>query len=190
MATPTPQAPLTPEERLYQEQQERFVRVKRNIAIGGVIGFPLLIALPPRKLDFYTFSLVVGTYLSADHLLEHYTSHGVLYHALVRGRDQPGLGSALPTEKAQQIARANEELRAGRESLLEGSENKKSMWQKVYYGDEDPKHWKEKRMEEERQNEEEGKSISEVIFEQIWEVWNWDKKEDDAGETNSGSKKE
>jgi hypothetical protein len=169
MATSTPQPPLTPEERLYKEQVERYERLKLNVAIGAAVGFPLLIVMPPRKLDFYTMALGIGTYMAVDHLLEHYTSQGILWHALVRTKGIPDAENE--NEQRAKLARA-------REAAREGERKDKTMWQKIYYGDENPETWKADRMEEERRNEAEGKSISEAIFEQVWEVWNWDKKKE------------
>lgn len=42
--------------------------------------------------------------------------------------------------------------------------------------------WKERRLEEERKALEEGKGYTDMILEQIWEVWNWDKKKGKGGE--------
>ncbi|KAF2643990.1 hypothetical protein P280DRAFT_222893 [Massarina eburnea CBS 473.64] len=179
--TPTPQAPLTPDQRLALEQKTRYDRLTRNLAIGGAIACPVIMLLPPRKLDLYTFSLSIGFYLSADHLSESYSGRPLYQHVIPRAI--PGTG--LPTEKAEETARLlrerreREEMERVRREGLEGlkrEEDRMPFWRRVWMGGE-KEGWKDKRMEEERRALEEGKSYTDIIFGQIWEVWNWDKKE-------------
>ncbi|KAJ4376234.1 hypothetical protein N0V83_001517 [Neocucurbitaria cava] len=149
MATPTQQPPIPPEQRLALEQQARYERITRNLAIGGVILCPLIAILPPRKLDLYTFSLGIGFYLSADHLVTLRTGRGLVQNL------SPLRAVELPTERARETQRIlAEEREKGRRALDR----------------------KERRLEEERKALEEGKSYTDMIFEQIWDVWNWDKK--------------
>ncbi|KAF1948518.1 hypothetical protein CC80DRAFT_498168 [Byssothecium circinans] len=196
MPTPTsqaPQAPLTPDQRLALEQKARYDRITRNLAIGGLIACPVIALLPPRKLDLYTFSLSIGFYLSADHLAESYTGRP-LYQQFRWG--VPSI-SALPTEKAEETSRLirerreREEVERVRREGLEGlrkAEERRPFWYKVWMGGEG-EGWKEKRMEEERKALEEGKSYTDIIFGQIWEVWNWDEKKEDEGTGEGKGKK-
>jgi hypothetical protein len=46
---------------------------------------------------------------------------------------------------------------------------------RLWMGDE-TEGWKERRLEEEKKALEEGKGYTDMILEQIWDVWNWDKK--------------
>lgn len=181
MATPTQpqQAPIPPEQRLALEQQARYNRIVRNLAIGGVVFCPLIMALPPRKLDFYTFSLAVGFYLSADHLVTANTGRSLV------AQFTPKRSLDMPTEKAQEMQRLlREEREKGRRAL--GVEEDKGVLGRLWMGDEKAG-WKERRLEEERKALEEGKSYTDMIVEQIWDVWNWDKKK---GGDGSGEKKE
>ena len=175
MATPTQQPPLTPEQRLAAEQQARYQRIMRNIAIGGVVACPIIALLPPRKLDLYTLSLGVGFYLSADHLITLKTGRG-----FVQQFSRP---FELPTERARETQKIlREEREKGRKALERegvlsgetGQENQ-GVLQKLWMGDE-KEGWKERRLEEERKALEEGKTYTDLILEQIWDVWNWDKK--------------
>jgi hypothetical protein len=94
----------------------------------------------------------------------------------------------LPTDKAREMqSRIREEREKGRrrEGALsgEGQDNgeEKGLLGRLWMGDE-KEGWKERRLEEERKALEEGKSYMDIIYEQIWEVWNWDKKKgDDEG---------
>ncbi|KAF2746218.1 hypothetical protein M011DRAFT_404576 [Sporormia fimetaria CBS 119925] len=175
----TPQPPLTPEQRLALEQYQKTVNLKRNLAIGGLIVCPILIALPPRKLDLYTFGLTLGFTGSAVHLYN---------HARVSER------YALPTESAREARRRKLEadMEKTRQAQREGreTEKKRSFLQKLWMGDEE-EGWQERRLAAERKALEEGRGYQGVILDQIWEVWNWggkkgEKKEEESG----GSKKE
>jgi hypothetical protein len=171
MATPTIQPPLTPEQRLALEEKQRTQRILRNVAIGGAIACPIIILMPPRKLDLYTFSLGIGFYLSADHLCEHYTGRGFVQQFIPATVADP-----MPTEKAREMQRKiAEEREKGRKALGAGPEQNSGVLQKLWMGDE-KEGWRERRLEEEKKAMEEGKSFSDMIFEQVWDVWNWDKK--------------
>jgi hypothetical protein len=176
MATPTQRPPIPPEERLALEQQARYNAIVRNLAIGGVVLCPLIAILPPRKLDLYTFSLGVGFYLSADHLCTVNTGRGLVQQFAPRNP------TGLPTERAREISRV---LREEREKGRVGGEEK-GMFGRLWMGEE-KEGWKERRLEEERKALEEGKGYMDMIFEQVWEVWNWDKKKG-AEEDGEGKK--
>ena len=176
MATPTQQAPIPPEERLALEQQARYKRIVRNLAIGGVVLCPIIIALPPRKMDLYTFSLSVGFYLSADHLFTVNTGRGLVQQL------SPSEAIDLPTERAREMQKViRDERERGRQGLQRQEEEEKGIFGKLWMGDE-TRGWKERRMEEERKALEEGKGYTDIILEQIWDVWNWDKKKGKDGE--------
>jgi hypothetical protein len=192
MATPTSQAPIPPEQRLALEQQARYNRIIKNLAIGGVIVCPIIALLPPRKLDLYTFSLGVGFYLSADYLCEVNTGRGLVQQF------SPARAVGLPTERAREMQKIiREEREKGRrmDGVLSGENGvagsgsrneEKGVLRQLWMGDE-KEGWKERRLEEERKALEEGKGYMDMIFEQIWEVWNWDKKKGNDGD---GEKKD
>ncbi|KAF2799353.1 hypothetical protein K505DRAFT_321236 [Melanomma pulvis-pyrius CBS 109.77] len=182
----TPQPPLTPDQRIALEQKARYEKFARNAAIGGVIICPIIALMPPRKLDLYTFSLGIGFYLSADHLATSYTGRGLVDNAM-RARLNPI--PDLPTEKARETQQKLREdaLEKGNEAMRKGREDQ-GIWHRLWMGNE-PDNWKEKRMAEERQAFEEGKTYTSIILDQIWEVWNWDKKKDEEEGKNAESKK-
>jgi hypothetical protein len=190
MATPNP--PLTVEQRLAMEQKQKYDNMLRNVAIGGAILCPTLIIMPPRKLDLYTFALGIGFYLSTDHLLEHYTGRD-LFHQVSFTR--PNI--ALPTEKARETQRMFQEqrLREGQERLqregrvAEEKNENKGVFQRLWMGEE-TEGWKERRLEEEKKALEEGKTYTSMIMEQVWEVWNWDKKKNGEGKEGASERSE
>ena len=177
MSNPTLTPPIPPEERLALEQRARYNRIVRNLAIGGAIACPIIILLPPRKLDLYTFSLSVGFYLSADHLVTLRTGRGLVQQFAPKT-------DAMPTDKAREMQRViREEREKGR---IGGEEGEKGLFGRIWMGGE-KEGWKERRLEEERRALEEGKGYWDMIGEQIWEVWNWDNKKSGDGD---GGKKE
>lgn len=185
----TPQAPLTPEQRLAAEQQAQYARITRNLAIGGLVLCPIIAIMPPRKLDLYTFSLGVGFYLSADHLCTLRTGRG-----LISNLNPIKAVDSMPTERAKEMQRILREEReksrkAGeRTEVEEEGKGVTGILQKLWMGNE-TEGWKERRLMEEKKALEEGKSYTDMILEQIWEVWNWDKKKGGDGE-GEGPKKE
>lgn len=187
----TPQAPLSPEQRLAAEQQARYARVTRNIAIGSLIFCPIIAALPPRKLDFWTYSLGVGFYLSADHLSEVYTGRGLL----LRLGTGLGFGPKPTADEPQEMQKVLKEEREKGRKMLERTDGATEperrgvmgALRKLWMGDEQ-EGWKTRRMEEEKKALEEGKSYQDIILGQISDVVNWDKKK--GGDDEKGGKKE
>ena len=176
MATPNPiqNMPIPPEQRLAMEQQERYDRITRNLAIGGLVLCPAIMLLPPRKLDLYTFSLGIGLYLSADHLITLRTGRGLVQNL------SPMRTMELPTERAREtqkiLAEEREKSRRALERKDPGAQGEeKGILGRLWMGEE-KEGWKERRLEEEKKALEEGKTYTDMIFEQIWDVWNWDKK--------------
>lgn len=157
----------------------------RNLAIGGVIACPIIMALPPRKLDLYTLALGMGFYLSADHLCEVNYGRGLI-HSIIPSKALTV--DAMPTDKAREMqAKLREVREKGREGLrkegvLSGEDGKDTLGvlEKLWMGEE-KEGWKERRIEEERKALEEGKGYTDLIMEQIWDVWNWDKKKGGDG---------
>lgn len=173
----TPQAPLTSEQRLAIEQQAQYQRITRNLAIGGLVLCPIIALLPPRKLDLYTFSLGVGFYLSADHLCTIRTGQGLVQQL------SPMRAVGLPTDKAREMQKILREEREKSRKTLERQEGaeEKGVLSKIWMGDE-KEGWRERRLEEEKKALEEGKTYTDMIFEQIWDVWNWDKNKGSGGD--------
>jgi hypothetical protein len=202
----TPQPPLTPEQRIALEERQKLEKLGRYAAIGGVILCPALALMPPRKLDLYTLALGISTYISADYLCNSYTGRGVVENVFAprwrsKEADPYEKGaplSALPTPEARklhdQYQKKLRELEI-QEAQREGKPvppPKKGILQQLWMGDEE-EGWKERRLEEERKALAEGKGYSGIIMDQIWEVWNWDKKkkpgEEEASSTNTNEER-
>ena len=80
---------------------------------------PVIALLPPRKLDLYTFSLGIGFYLSADHLITLRTGRGLVQNL------SPMRTMELPTDRARETQRIlQEEREKGRKALETGGTGK------------------------------------------------------------------
>lgn len=93
----------------------------------------------------------------------------------------------MPTERAREMQRVLREEREKSRRATERTEGGRQgkgvvgMLEKLWMGDE-KEGWKERRLEEEKKALEEGKSYTDMILEQIWDVWNWEKKKGGDGE--------
>lgn len=165
-----------------------------NASVIMLVGAPILILLPPRKLDLYTFSLTGAFIASANQLTKERTGAGLLYqlpgarlppaaqeyHDRMKKReetrrllDDPS-SKAQPTTIEEQLQRRKIEHRApaGLEKVA------KDLWM----GGE-KEGWKERRLAEEQKKLNEGEGYGSMIVDQIWEVWNWgEKKAEDLKE--------
>jgi hypothetical protein len=168
-------------------------------SLGALLLCPLLIALPPRKFDFYTVLLISGTAVGGNQVLREYTGRGITDRvpALRRllsdgdvdsrlrnerigatderlGRRDFGtvIGSGASAEQGPTtaaVARAVQEMKAGERAHGEAPAG---------VGEEEaPRQrkadWKLQRDAREKEALEDGRGYGGLIVDQIWEVWNW-----------------
>ncbi|KAG9242815.1 hypothetical protein BJ878DRAFT_400366, partial [Calycina marina] len=104
MATSTPsQAPTS---NIPIETQRNLLT---GISIGALIVGPIIIALPPRKLDFYTIALVGGTFAGGNQVCHEYTGRSIIWR--VKDRAKKMSGGELP-EKARLVQKRLKEEKA------------------------------------------------------------------------------
>ncbi|KAF7541546.1 hypothetical protein G7Z17_g11935 [Cylindrodendrum hubeiense] len=165
-----------------------------NSAIAGAIIAPIVMALPPRKMDIRFFVLAGAFSLSTNQLAYQYTGQSIY------GRFGSRLGSVFGTELPEGAKRTQQLLREHRER--EAAEKKRAIDEKqglakvlndTWMGGES-EDWREKREEEHRKKFEEGKGFGDIIMEQVSDVWsgNWrsgEKKQDSEASSNSDQKK-
>ncbi|RDW79241.1 uncharacterized protein DSM5745_06093 [Aspergillus mulundensis] len=171
-----------------------FARFKNYAAYTFLIASPILIALPPRKLDHLTVALTTAFGFSANHIARERTGRSIVDRIESRiARPH----SSLPTEQAREYQarvraereRRMEEVGISREemeALRARRDQDRGVIGRVWMGDAE-KGWKEKRIAEEREALAAGKGYGDLIKEQIWEVWNQGEKE---GGGEDGGKKE
>ncbi|KAF3939346.1 hypothetical protein ABW19_dt0205386 [Dactylella cylindrospora] len=72
-------APLQPGQMVLNEKQKYLKDMQYKAALGGLIAAPIIIFMPPRKLDLYTFGLCWLTVFCGNHLLKEHGHPGLLY---------------------------------------------------------------------------------------------------------------
>ena len=143
--------------------EDRQNLVTRYIGIGLTIICPVLILLPPRKLDGYTLSLALGT-LGGIHLIR---QGGAAERA-----QRDALLSGFPTERAAQVHQIFKEKREQEGKIPKETGLLKRLWM-----GQETEGWKERRLQEEREALKDGRGYSGLIMDQVWEVWNQKKSE-------------
>lgn len=170
-------APQPPTRPPTASEQDQYARLKHNISLGLLVTCPILIALPPRKLDFYTFGLSTFWLLSLNQITTERSGRSILQHINTR---KPSIVQELPSEKARDL-----QERLKREKLLRaqpsGQGSERGLVDKLWMGQEQ-EGWREKRIKEEQEALEEGRGYGGLIMDQIWEVWNWGKAKEDPNE--------
>lgn len=188
MATSTP--PSLPNTALPIETQRKILSIT---SLSILIIGPIVIALPPRKLDFYTVFLIGGTAWGGNEVCRNYTGRSIVQRAKDRATKMTGTGLSEKAQMVQQRLREEkaskfqgglggastvtgeskvlQEVERIRTSSMDEKEKQREL-EKVKGGGE-TKTWKQKRDEREREYLENGKGYSDLIMDQIWEVWNW-----------------
>lgn len=145
----------------------RYANALSTTALLGLILCPALALLPPRKLDFYTVGLVTATGYSANFLLRERTGRG-FYEHLRPQRRREGDGVIPREEQAnlqRELGHASAELeRLGKRGVSVTEEVRGQR-----------EAWKVQREKEIKEDLEEGKGLGDMIYDQVWEVWNWGK---------------
>lgn len=142
----------------------------KSSAIAGAVICPLVMALPPRKLDIRFFVLTSAFSLSTNHLASIYTGESLYQRFTRRANALATLPNQLPPEaqKTQQLLREHREREKLEKEKREGGIQKVA--KDVWMGGEDER-WSERRAEEHRAKFEEGKGMTGIIMDQISEVW-------------------
>ncbi|KAI9149199.1 hypothetical protein HJFPF1_11248 [Paramyrothecium foliicola] len=151
--------------------------VIHNAAIVGAVVTPLAMLLPPRRLDVRFFVLAGAFSLSTNQLAYAYTGES-LYGRFGK-RAESVLGNGLPegARRTQQLLKEQKEREAAQRAIHEVDKNR-GLVKDIWMGGES-EDWKEKRAEEHRKSFEEGKGLSDIIMDQISDVFsgNWRKNE-------------
>lgn len=159
-----------------------------------LVAAPVLILIPPRKLDLYTFSLTGAFLASANHLTKERTGAGLLYQL-------PGARLPPAAQEHQERIKAREGVRRllddpsskPQTTNIEETLQKRKIEHRAPAGLEkvakdlwmggEKEGWKERRLAEEQKKLNEGEGYGSMIVDQIWEVWNWgEKKAEDLKE--------
>lgn len=187
-----------------------YILFKRCTAYTFLLASPILVALPPRKLDLHTAALTIAFLVSANHVSREQSHSGrsitdrltgfVTSPPSVSMPSAPRVFSGLPSERAEEVHRALKEQRRQQQQQQQerpdeaedndGSKERsrgidgiaRGMWM----GGE-TEGWRQQRAEEEKKALEEGKGYGSLIMQHIREAWGVDdtsgrRKEEGAGE--------
>ena len=132
-----------------------------NTSVAMLFVAPVLIALPPRKLDFYTFTLGGIFAISGNQLLREKNGVGIL--GLLPGRSMEA--SVVAASQGRILEEPVKTDPAVREIMREAR-------QKPIVRED----WKERRLKEEQEKLDQGEGYGGMIMDQIWDVWNWGEK--------------
>ncbi|KAJ5488685.1 hypothetical protein N7539_003575 [Penicillium diatomitis] len=190
MSTSQPQEPSP----MHDPREADYERFKKYAAYTFLLASPVLIALPPRKFDHLTVLLASAFAISANHITREQTGRSIVQRIEARIA-RPHILRELPSDRAEEI---HARLRAAREAQLREAElsakkgsvseeveklkarqlQEQGVVSRVWLGGEE-EGWMEKRLRKEKEALEEGKGYGDLIYEHIWEVWNWGKKVDE-----------
>ncbi|KAM0324171.1 hypothetical protein ACHAQA_008364 [Verticillium albo-atrum] len=147
--------------------------VIHNAAILGAVLSPIIMLLPPRRVDWRFFLLTTTFSMSTSQLAYDWTGQSI--YDRVGKRFERLTTNELP-QAAQETQRRLREERMRREGLTEEDMRRKELGkrnalQKLWYGDETEESWNKKRAEEHQNALEEGQGLSGIIMGQIGEVF-------------------
>lgn len=186
-----------PSEETIAQRQADYLRFKHYAAITFLFAGPILIALPPRKLDHLTVIQFSAFCMSANYLVRERTGKGFFGHI---ASPLSASTQELPSERAQAIqtqlrAARDAQIRDGNvvgdelEKLQTRQNQEKGFAERIWMGNETAG-WKERRIQEEQKALAEGKGYGDLITEYIRDVWPWGEKdqgESDKPRPNDGS---
>ncbi|EAW14509.1 uncharacterized protein ACLA_075480 [Aspergillus clavatus NRRL 1] len=173
-------------------RQADYIRFKNYAALTFLVVSPVLIALPPRKLDHLTVLLTGAFCVSANHLTRERTGRSIVERIEARIASAPSIAPAdLPSQRAQEVqaklrAARDAQIREGGlvteelERLKARQVQEKGVAERIWMGGE-TEGWKERRLREEQKALEEGKGYGDLIKEHIWDVWTWGQKDESEG---------
>ncbi|EXJ84817.1 hypothetical protein A1O3_05490 [Capronia epimyces CBS 606.96] len=159
-----------PSQQQRQQMTDDYHKFLYAASLTTCVLAPVIISLPPRKLDLYTFSLASAFIVSANYQLKERTGRGFI----ARIPNPTGM-----PQRAEELRRKQQEARALEESAVLAAQKKGSLLEEkakeLWMGGETDG-WKERRLREEQEKLENGEGYGSMIMDQIWEVWNWGEK--------------
>lgn len=138
------------------QDDEKYKKTVHNVALAALVTCPILALLPPRKFDIYTIGLVATAGYSANFLVRERSGRSIWQTVT---RQQPAQFQVRRDEEAP-LSVVGELQKATRGGSYESG-------------------WKAERQKEIKEDVKEGKDFSDMIIDQIWEVWNQGKKKSD-----------
>lgn len=159
-----------------------------NAALAGAVICPIIMLLPPRRMD-WRFLILSGAFsMSASQLAYDYTGRSI--HQRIGDRVSGAFSTEMPAAARETQRRLREEkmrrLGLDEAAMRRHEAEKRGGLEKLWYGSETDEDWKKKRWEEDQKALDEGKGLSGIIMDQIKDVMPGSKKE---GEKKDGEEK-
>lgn len=164
------------------QMRNDYERFLNTVTLGTLVVAPILIIMPPRKLDFYTFSLGGAWFAAASY-------RDLPSRAFHRFQDVGGMPRAArdlqERERQREARRLLEEPGPAPEKTKKTGSLLEDKAKEIWMGGE-TEGWKERRLREERERLANGETYGSMIMDQIWEVWNWGDKSRNANAEHAG----
>jgi hypothetical protein len=144
-----------------QRVQADYTRFLHTSTLVALVLAPALIALPPRKLDLYTFALGGAFLASAEYQTKARTGMGIMGNASRR------FVATEPLMEVQSRGGLLEEKHLPTPLVDAGAQGAPSRVQTLAAED-----WKRARLEEEQEKLDRGEGYWSMITDQVWQVWN------------------
>ena len=162
---PDSQQDLAQHQRVFKD----YNRFLHTSTLAACVLAPVLIVLPPRKLDLYTFLLSGAFLTSVDYQAKERTGLGVMSHATRRftSREPPKQRIQNPRSPVWEQNRLLDE----KPSVLSTEAREGSRLQQRAQED-----WKQQRLKEEQEKLDQGVGYWSMIVDQVWSVWNQEEK--------------
>ncbi|KAJ3476803.1 hypothetical protein NLG97_g9014 [Lecanicillium saksenae] len=162
-----------------------------NVAMIFAVGTPLIMLMPPRKMDLRFFALAATFSLSTNHLCKSYTGESI--YSRFNNRVSSAFDDSLPegARRTQQLLKEHKEREAAKKGLPPPGQDKNGNILKDIWMGGEKDDWKERRAEEHQKSFEEGKGMSDIIMEQVADVFsgNWGStKKGQEAESDKGKK--
>lgn len=155
-------------------ETERYVKTIRYVAIGTCVACPIIALLPPRKLDIFTIGLIGTTAYSANYLYRERTGRAI-WQRITEPAEAAESSAISSTEQAN----LSRELQNARQEMQRLRSDAPSVTEELKATQSQREAWKLQRQQEIQDNLDVGKTFWEMMTDQVWEVWNGAKKEDD-----------
>ncbi|OJJ51239.1 hypothetical protein ASPZODRAFT_138346 [Penicilliopsis zonata CBS 506.65] len=164
------------------DREKDYLRFKHGAAVAFVIASPILLALPPRKLDHLAVLNIGAFAFSTNYLVREHTGRSIVERIEGKlARPQLQILRDMPTEKAEKL---QAQLRAERDAQISSGQvtgedlerlkarqaQEKGVMQRLWMGGEQ-EGWKERRLQEEQQALDEGKGYGYLIKKHFQDVW-------------------